>query len=84
MKHLEFVCQLYKLQAEAGRLFLHEHPAQASSWEEDCIGRTMEMAGVQTITMDHCQLGRCDSEGHPVIKQTKWMSNSEHILKALN
>ena len=44
----------------------------------------MKTAGVQTITMDKCQLGQCDSEGDPVKKPTKWMSNSEHILKALN
>ena len=26
VRHLEFVCKLHKLQHDAGRLFLHEHP----------------------------------------------------------
>ena len=37
VRHLEFVCKLYKLQKDAGQLFLHEHPSQADSWEERCI-----------------------------------------------
>lgn len=32
-RHLEFVCNLYRSQCLAGRLFLHEHPRQASSWD---------------------------------------------------
>ena len=31
MVHLNFVCELYKLQDEHGRYFLHEHPVGASS-----------------------------------------------------
>ena len=30
--HLKFVCKLYEQQLQAGLLFLHEHPASASSW----------------------------------------------------
>ena len=30
-RHLDFVVSLYERQAAAGRYFLHEHPAQASS-----------------------------------------------------
>ena len=55
------------------------HPAP-----ENHIERVMKIAGVRSISMDHCQLGQCDKEGHPVKKPTKWMSNSEHILKALD
>ena len=36
MVHLDFVCQPYRDQMDAGRYFLHEHPASASSWEERC------------------------------------------------
>ena len=35
--HLQFMCGLYKAQKDAGRYFLHEHPAGASSWSERCI-----------------------------------------------
>ena len=37
VEHLEFVCHLYRKQAKAGRWFLHEHPAQADSWGEQCV-----------------------------------------------
>ena len=36
-EHLKFVCRNYRHQYDGGRLFLHEHPQQASSWDEDCI-----------------------------------------------
>ena len=52
VRHLEFVCKLYKLQHEAGRLFLHEHPRQADSWEEACILRVLTLPGVSSIEMD--------------------------------
>ena len=31
-QHLEFCVELYREQAKAGRYFVHEHPAYASSW----------------------------------------------------
>ena len=31
-RHLEFVCRNFRHQYDGGRLFLHEHPQQASSW----------------------------------------------------
>ena len=33
--HLKFVVRLYRRQLAAGRHFLHEHPAGATSWRED-------------------------------------------------
>ena len=32
VSHLKFTIELYRIQLEAGRLFLHEHPAHATSW----------------------------------------------------
>ena len=84
VRHLDFVCKLYRLQADAGRLFLHEHPAQASSWEEDCVERILKIEGTKCVTMDQCTLGQCDKDGRPVKKPTKWMSNSDFILRALD
>ena len=31
--HVSFCCELYRLQAESGRYYLHEHPASAASWQ---------------------------------------------------
>lgn len=40
-QHLRFCTQLYKLQLDAGRYFLHEHPAGATSWKEQCVQRIL-------------------------------------------
>ena len=34
VQHLKFVVSLYREQIRRGRLFLHEHPAYATSWQE--------------------------------------------------
>ena len=31
-RHMKFVVKIYRMQLEAGRWFLHEHPARATSW----------------------------------------------------
>ena len=67
MVHLRFVCQLYEVQRSQGRYFLHEHPAQASSWHELCIRRILGMDGVERITSDQCQYGQETSEGTPSV-----------------
>ena len=36
-RHLHFVISLYKLQLDACRHFLHEHPHGASSWRDVCL-----------------------------------------------
>ena len=37
--HLEFSISLYREQLRNGRYFLHEHPAYATSWQEDAMKR---------------------------------------------
>ena len=37
IEHVRFVVKLYQILAEAGRWFLHEHPARASWWDLDEI-----------------------------------------------
>ena len=75
VRHLEFVCHLYKFQLEAGRFFLHEHPHQADSWDELCVRKLLSSFGVEKIEMDQCQMGQKDKEGNPIRKPTRWMSN---------
>ena len=81
--HMEFVCKLYRLQAEAGRYFLHEHPATATSWELDCIQSVLHMDGVDVVHGDQCQYGQVNRSNQPIKKGTGWMANSKEILKAL-
>ena len=83
-KHLQFVCRNYRHQYDGGLLFLHEHPQQASSWDEECIEELMSLPGVGWVDMHQCQLGQNDGEGNPVKKPTRWLSNSKHILQMLN
>ena len=71
------------IQYNGGRIFLHEHPMQASSWEEECIKRVLNLPGVDYVDMDQCQLGQKDDKGNPVKKPTRWMSKSKFILDAL-
>ena len=52
---MRFCCELYKLQAEAGRYFLHEHPAQATSWQLAAVRELLETNGVQSVVGDQCQ-----------------------------
>ena len=83
MVHLRFVCELYQEQMDAGRYFLHEHPAGATSWGEECIEELLAQQGVEVATCDRCQYGQEDSQsGDPVKKPTKWLTNSEGIFES--
>ena len=48
-KHLEFCIKLYEIQWRNGRYFAHEHPADASSWEETMMKQLMSRQGVQRV-----------------------------------
>lgn len=78
-KHLKFATQLYKLQIQSGRDFLHEHPEGASSWQERCILQVLEMEGVDRVVADQCKCGlrSKDENGYgPARKSTGFMTNS--------
>ena len=36
-EHIRWCCDLYKLQAQEGRSFGHEQPANAAAWKLECI-----------------------------------------------
>ena len=72
------------MQMSAGRLFLHEHPEQASSWTELCIQKMLSREGVFVVEMDQCQFDQKDQDGRPIRKPTRWMSNSLDILGKLD
>ena len=80
---MEFITELYRRQADAGRYFLHEHPAWATSWGLKCVQDVLRQEDVATVIGDQCQYGQCDLEGNPIMKPTKWMSNSPGILSKL-
>ncbi len=83
VKHLRFVCRVYRKQIDEGRYFLHEHPVAASSWQEPCIRSLMREENVDEVNMDQCQFGQKAVDGDSIKKPTKWISNSEEVLKVL-
>ena len=87
VEHIEFCTKLYRMQAEAGRFFLHEHPWSATSWSLGCIQRVLRMKGVELVRGDMCQFGMIISEagGTGYLKKpTGFMTNSPEIAARLN
>ena len=83
VQHFKFCVSLYKLQVHAGRYFLHEHPARATSWAEPCIRQLCQMDGVVRVVGDMCMQGMCSPKGLPVRKSTGWLSNAPFVLNEL-
>lgn len=76
--------ELYREQAKAGRYFLHEHPAHASSWQLQTVEDMLKEPTIQKTICDQCQYGCEDENGAPVKKPTCFMSNAPEILKELS
>ena len=77
---LSFSCEVYAAQHASGRIFLHEHPATAESWQEDCIKKVLDLPGVVRRDLDMCQynLRATDEQGEGLVKKaTAIMTNSE-------
>ena len=86
--HLHFVASLYKIQLNAGRHFLHEHPAGATSWNDDWIQQILKHGRVSSVISDQCEYGLLtpDAQGNPAPakKPTRWMSSSPEMIKRLS
>ena len=82
-KHLEFSTKLYKISADSGHYFLHEHPQGASSWEERCIKELVEKQGVMKVVGDQCMYG-LKSDGGLARKRTGFLTNAVCIAQQLN
>ena len=86
-RHIKFVVEVYRKQLSEGRLFLHEHPARAISWDLKEIRKLQREFGVIICEADQCMYGlkTWDSEGRlvPAKKRTKFMTNSEGIARRL-
>ena len=84
VEHLAFCMELYQEQMRHGRYFLHEHPAYASSWQEEVVQEIADMKGVVTATCDQCLYG-CETQvKDPIKKPTTFMTNSEEIAQQLS
>ena len=81
--HLEFCIELYREQLRHGRYFLHEHPAYATSWQEEAMRGLMGEQGVETATCDQCMYGCKSADGMPVKKPTMFLTNAPELAKRL-
>ena len=80
---MNFCCELYRLQAEAGRYYLHEHQASAASWQLEEVQQLLRSDGAEQVVGDQCQYGQEIAESRPVKKPSRWLSNSPEILNEL-
>ena len=83
VEHLEFCILLYREQLRNGRYFLHEHPAQASSWQEEAMKSLMSEVGVEAAVCDQCMYGSESFDGSPVKKPTRFITNAPELAKKL-
>ena len=86
--HLDFVAELYNMQIDEGRYFLHEHPRFATSWSLPSIQAVLRRAEVILARGDQCQYGAeirsGPDRGSPIMKPTGFMTNSAMLARALS
>ena len=66
---------------------IFEHPATATSWEDESLVSLLKMPGVMLSLMDMCRYGMVseDNDGvAPVRKTTKVATNSPEVADALS
>jgi hypothetical protein len=83
---LGFAMEIYELQLQGGRHFLHEHPASASSWTEPRMKALRRRRGVGEVVAHMCQFGmrpRSSCGSAFVLKPTRFLSSSPEILQRL-
>jgi hypothetical protein len=77
--HLRFCVELYNMQCDNGRYFVHEHPYSASSWGDREMLRLIYREGVVFGKGHMCRQGMalCDAQGPGLaLKATGWLTNS--------
>ena len=88
--HIRFCVKIYYKQIMAGRYFLHEHPAGASSWELHEIIDLMSRVDVMEVIAHQCASGLTTTDVEdkskqvPVKKPTRFITNSWCIGESLD
>ena len=63
--HIKLICELYRMQVEGGRYYVHEHPTTASSWAEVVVQETMGMSDAWIVRTNMCRVGMAtEKAGH--------------------
>ena len=85
--HLNFCCELYQLQLDGGRHFIHEHPARATSWSETCVKKLLRRSDVHLAHADACQYGMegiWQGQTLPIRKCTGWMTSMKAVAASMS
>ena len=82
--HIKVMAEIYRIQIEGGRWFLHEHPASATSWGLKVIQELAKQPGVEISVADQCMydLKTWSRDGKrllPAKKTTKFMTNCRGV-----
>ena len=56
-KHMELMMEIYQLQIDGGRYFVHEHPESASLWKLGAVRKIAVQDAVMTVVGDQCEYG---------------------------
>ena len=73
---LYFAMAVCKYQHYHSRYFVREHPADASSWNEDSVKEVVFLPGVMTSRFDQCRFGLTSPySGATIRKRTKFLHN---------
>ena len=87
LEHLKFAAEMCIKQHDAGRLFLFEHPASASSWGTAILQYLAKLSGVHNVRFDFCALGMktVDNQGREAAakKRTGVLTNSQAVADLL-
>ena len=86
IKHVEFCSAIYRLQSAAGRYWVHEHPANATSWNLKTIVKLHALPGVEKVRADLCAFGlktTVHGEERNAKKPTCFLTNSWCVAREL-
>ena len=87
VRHMRFAIKLYRMQADAGRFFLHEHPNSASSWKMPEMLELVNQLKIQRTVAHMCRYGMKSSDelgSGRVKKPTGFLTNSEYLRDQLS
>lgn len=76
-----------RIQADQGGYFLHEHPKEATSWDDEEVQKIKARPGVYVVQSPMCRFNMKLKDMHGeelrVRKETLWMTNAEEIAEQL-
>ncbi len=80
----DFSMEVCQHQIDVGRLFGHEHPRLACSWDKASCRRVSQAQSVGLAHFDQCMFGLKSPMGFPMKKSTTLMSNSNIMIADFN